>query len=40
LMGALPWFVEAFKLDRDVPANESAHHFRLASIFQQAPRPL
>jgi WD40 repeat protein len=40
LPGALPWFVEAFKLDRETPGNETTHQLRLASIFQQCPRPM
>src|SRR5579871_3076430 len=38
LIGALPWFVEAQKLEGDTPGSRSLFAMRLASILQAAPR--
>jgi WD40 repeat protein/tetratricopeptide (TPR) repeat protein len=37
---ALSWFVQAYKLDRAQPDAAEDHQVRLASIFEQCPRPL
>jgi WD40 repeat protein/Flp pilus assembly protein TadD len=37
-IGALPWFAEALKLERDDPAREAMHRLRLAAVLGQCPR--
>ena len=37
LLGALPWFAEALRLDRGDPRREQAHRLRLASVVRQSP---
>src|SRR5207245_6441698 len=38
--GALPWFVEAMKLDKGDPVRESIHRMRIGACSQDAPRPV
>ena len=38
LLGALPWFAEALRLDRGESEAEQAHRLRLASVLRQSPR--
>jgi eukaryotic-like serine/threonine-protein kinase len=37
LLGSLPWFAEALRLDQNNPANVATHRLRLASVLQNAP---
>jgi serine/threonine protein kinase/WD40 repeat protein len=39
-LGALPWLVEALRLDRGDPAREEPHRLRLATVLYQCPRLL
>jgi WD40 repeat protein/serine/threonine protein kinase/tetratricopeptide (TPR) repeat protein len=38
LLGSLPWFAEAFRLDRGDPEREEMHRVRLSAILRQSPR--
>jgi WD40 repeat protein/tetratricopeptide (TPR) repeat protein len=38
LLGSLPWFAEALKLDRGDARREETHRVRLASVLRQCPR--
>ncbi len=38
LLGALPWYVEAMKLEQSDPAREQMHRARIESVLQQSPR--
>ena len=37
LTGALPWFAEALRLDRDDPAAAATHRLRLGTLLEQTP---
>ncbi len=37
LLGSLPWFAEALRLDADNPRNAQTHRLRLAAVLNQAP---
>jgi WD40 repeat protein/serine/threonine protein kinase/tetratricopeptide (TPR) repeat protein len=37
-MGALPWFAEALRLERDDPVRERMHRLRLAAALEQCPQ--
>ncbi len=37
LTGALPWFAEALRLDRDDPAAAATHRLRLGTLLNQCP---
>ena len=37
LLGALPWFAEALRQDRDTPRTGLAHRLRLGTLLQQCP---
>ena len=37
LTGALPWFAEALRLDRDDPAAAATHRLRLGTLLKQSP---
>ena len=39
LMGALPWFAEALRLDEGDPSREQTHRVRLGALIRQCPRP-
>jgi WD40 repeat protein/serine/threonine protein kinase len=39
-LGALPWLVEALRLDQGDPAREEPHRLRLATVLYQCPRLL
>lgn len=39
-LGALPWFVQALRLDAGVPHKELAHRLRIGSILEHSPRPV
>src|SRR5262245_2282846 len=39
LLAALPWFVEALRLDQGDPERAAMHRLRLAAVWQQCPRP-
>jgi WD40 repeat protein/serine/threonine protein kinase len=38
LLGSLPWFAEALRLDQGDPAREEIHRIRLAAVLRQCPR--
>jgi eukaryotic-like serine/threonine-protein kinase len=38
LLGSLPWFVEALKLDRSRPEREEMHRLRIGTILNHSPR--
>jgi WD40 repeat protein len=38
LLGALPWFSEALRLDANDPAQQNTHRLRIAAALQRAPR--
>jgi serine/threonine protein kinase/WD40 repeat protein len=38
LLGSLPWFAEALRLDRDDPARAAIHRTRLGVVLQHCPR--
>lgn len=37
LIGSLPWFAQAFRLDQANPRNEATHRLRLGAVLQRAP---
>lgn len=37
-MGALPWFVEALRLDAGIPAAEEPHRYRIEGVRRQCPK--
>ena len=40
LLGSLPLFVEALRLDKNNPLREKMHRYRIASVLQQSPKPI
>jgi WD40 repeat protein len=38
LLGALPWFAEALRLDQGDPGREAIHRIRLGAVLRQCPR--
>lgn len=40
LLGSLPWFVEALRLDEGNPEREKLHRTRLAAVWARCPKPI
>jgi hypothetical protein len=38
LLGSLPWFAEALRLDQGDPGREAIHRIRLGAVLRQCPR--
>jgi WD40 repeat protein/serine/threonine protein kinase/tetratricopeptide (TPR) repeat protein len=38
LIGSLPWFAEALRLEQNTPAREDMHRLRLAAVLEQCPQ--